>query len=337
MRLSWVYWAGQPQWLMQTDLDGMALTLPAPLNKAATSKVALRVESQLTAESLRPKSKVQQDQIKVAFGKQVSVMYVRDVSGPRTRVVRGAMTVGNVSDAVARDTGVTLALQLPMVDLDAWNEVLSQAMGTSLVRVKSKASSIGIEASGESAQDYLPSVLSIKADQLKASNRLVHKVQATGSRTGDLWRFNVSADELNGAIEVRPPSGNTPAQLYARLAYLVIPPSMVQDVENLLSEEPSSIPALDIVVQDLTLKNKKLGRLEIEAINRTSTQTRREWRLNKFNATMPEATLTASGNWSADGKRTRRTQLKFRLDIKDAGQLLTRLGTPDALKTGWVI
>ena len=325
---------GQPQWLVQSDLDGMALTLPAPLNKAAASKVALRVESQLTPESLRPKSKVQQDQIKVAFGKQVSVMYVRDVSGPRTRVVRGAMTVGNVSDPAARDAGVVLALQLPFVDLDAWNEVLGQAAGTSLVRVKSKASSIGLEASGEDAQDYLPSVLNIKADQLKVSNRLVHKVQGTGSRTGDLWRFNVSADELNGAIEVRPPSGNTPAQLYARLAYLVIPPSMVQDVENLLSEEPSSIPALDIVVQDLTLKNKKLGRLEMEAINRPGTNATREWRLNKFNATMPEATLTAKGNWAADGKRKRRTQFDFTLDIRNAGKLLERLGTPGALKDG---
>ena len=327
---------GQPQWQVRSDLDGMALTLPAPLNKPQTAKVALRVESQLTPESLRPKSKVWQDQIKVSFGKQLSVMYVRDLSSARARVVRGVMTVGNVTELPARDGAVNLAVQLPWVDLDAWNTVLNQAAGTTLVRVKTRATpqSIGLEASGDGAQDYLPNVLNIKADQLKVSDRLVHKVTATGSRTGDLWRLNVNADELNGAIEVRPPNGNTPAQLYARLAYLVIPPSMVQDVESLLSEEPSSIPALDIVVQDLTLRNKKLGRLEIEAINRPGTQATREWRLNKFNASMPEAVLTATGNWAADGKRTRRTQFKFSLDIKDAGQLLTRLGTPDALKEG---
>jgi uncharacterized protein YhdP len=34
-----------------------------------------------------------------------------------------------------------------------------------------------------------------------------------------------------------------------------------------LSDQPSSIPALDIVVNDLTLRGKKLGRLEILAVN----------------------------------------------------------------------
>ena len=323
---------GQPQWSVVSELDGMALTLPAPLNKTAASKVPLRVESQPTAESLRPKARVQQDQIKVAFGKQVNVLYVRDVSGPRTRVLRGSMTVGNVTDANSKDGAVTLTLQLPFVDLDAWNTVLGQTAGTSLM--KARGASIGREASGDNAQDYLPNVLSVKADELKISERLVHKVAGTGTRQGDVWRFNVSADELNGALEVRPPNGNTPAQLYARLSYLVIPPSMAQDVDNLLTEQPSSIPALDIVVQELTLRNKKLGRVEIEAINRPGNNATREWRLNKFNATMPEATLVAAGNWAADGKRTRRTQFKFTLDIRDAGKLLARLGTPDALKGG---
>jgi uncharacterized protein (TIGR02099 family) len=323
---------GEPQWSVQSDLEGMALSLPAPLSKPAASKVALRVESQLTPESLRSKSKVQQDQIKVAFGKQVSVIYVRDVSGLRTRVVRGAIAVGAAPETLARDGAVSLTLQLPFVDLDAWNDALGQTAGTSLVKNKSKL--IGLEAAGDDAQDYLPNALSIKADQIKVSNRLVHKVAATGSRASDLWRFNVSADELNGAIEVRLPSGNTPAQLYARLAYLVIPPSMVEEVENLLSEEPSSIPALDIVVQELTLRNKKLGRLEVQAINRPGTQATREWRLNKFNATMPEATLTANGFWAAESKRARRTQLNFTLDIHNAGKLLARLGTPDVLKEG---
>ena len=323
---------GQPQWSVQSDLDGLALSLPAPLNKAAAAKLPLRVESQLTPESLRPKSKVQQDQIKVAVGKQVQVMYVRDVSTPRARVVSGTMSVGSVNDLPMREGVVSLSLQLPFVDLDAWSQVLNQSTGAKWVKVKSKT--IGLEASGEGAQDYLPNVLNIKADQLKVSERMVNAVTASGTRRGDLWHFDVAATELRGAIEVRPPNGNAPAQLYARLAYLVIPPSMVQDVESLLSEQPSSIPALDIVVDDLTLRNKKLGRLEIEAINRPGTNATREWRLNKFNATLPEATLMAHGNWAAEGKKTRRTQFKFGLDIRDAGKLLARLGTPNALKDG---
>jgi uncharacterized protein YhdP len=174
----------------------------------------------------------------------------------------------------------------------------------------------------------------LRAEQIKASDRLIHKVIVGGTRQGDLWRLNVSADELNGSAEVRPSNGNVPAQLYVRLAYLNIPPSLVPDVERLLTEQPSSIPSLDIVVNDLNLRGKKLGRLEIEAINRVGANALREWRLNKFNITLPEATLTANGHWATEGPIVRRTQFNFVLAIRDSGDLLTRLGTPGAIRHG---
>jgi uncharacterized protein YhdP len=128
--------------------------------------------------------------------------------------------------------------------------------------------------------------------------------------------------------------GDVPAQLYVRLAYLNIPPSLVPDVERLLTEQPSSIPGLDIVVNDLVLRGKKLGRLEIEAVNRIGVKAAREWRLNKFNVTLPEASLTATGHWAAEGPVVRRTQFNFVLAIRDSGELLSRLGTPGAIRHG---
>jgi uncharacterized protein YhdP len=163
---------------------------------------------------------------------------------------------------------------------------------------------------------------------------VIHKVVVGGTRQDDVWRLNLSADELNGSAEVRPPNGTLPAQLFARLAFLNIPPSLVPDVERMLSDQPSSIPTLDIVVNDLNLRGKKLGRLEILAVNRLGPNASREWRLNKFNLLIPEATFTASGSWLADGPRLRRTQLSFVLAIRDSGELLARLGTPGAIRQG---
>ena len=49
----------------------------------------------------------------------------------------------------------------------------------------------------------------------------------------------------------------------------------------------------------------------------------------------PEAALRASGRWvAAVSNRPRRTEMNFRLDAQDAGALLTRLGTPGALRAG---
>jgi uncharacterized protein (TIGR02099 family) len=328
---------GQPELFISSDLKGMALALPAPLNKSAATVLPLRIESQLTRESLQTKSRVLQDQIKVTLDRLVSVTYVRDLSGPRTRVVRGGIAVGqSVIDAVPmRDNAVSLNLQLPALDLDAWNTALTQFTGVSPLKHKAQTTPvIGSEATGDGAQDYLPTFAALRAEQIKVSDRVIHKVVIGGTRQGDVWRLNIGADELNGSAEVRPPKGNLPAQLYVRLAYLNIPPSSVPDVERLLSDQPSSIPTLDIVVNELTLRGKKLGRLEIDAVNRIGAKSAREWRLNKFNVILPEATLTANGSWMADGPRVRRTQLSFALSIRDSGELLNRLGTPDAIRHG---
>ncbi len=328
---------GQPELLITSDLKGMALNLPAPLNKLAGAKMPLRIESHLTRESLQPKARVLQDQLSVTIDRAVAVTYVRDLSGPRTRVLRGGIAVGqSVMDvAPLRDNAVSLNLQLPSLDIDAWQLAFTQVTGTSpMVRKSAPKAMVGNEANSDGAQDYMPTFAAMQAGQIKLTDRLIHKVVVGGTRQGDTWRLNISADELNGAAEVRPSNGNVPAQLYVRLAYLNIPPSLVPDVERLLTEQPSSIPGLDIVVNDLTLRGKKLGRLEIEAVNRVGANALREWRLNKFNVTLPEASLTANGNWAAEGPVLRRTQFNFMLRIRDSGDLLARLGTPGAIRHG---
>ena len=330
---------GQPELLISSDLRGLALSLPAPLNKTAATALPLRVSTQLTRESLLPKSRVLQDQLTVNLGRVLAMSYLRDLSGQQPRVVHGGIAVGQaVNDNVPlRDKGVGLNLQLPALDADAWSEVVGDVSAAPLreaLRSPSSLKPVAISSDPAAAQDYLPTFLALRTDQLMVTERVIHNVLAGGTRQGDVWRLNIHADELNGAAEVRPASGNTPAQLVARLTYLNIPPSLVSDVERMLSEQPSSIPALDIVVDEMTLRNKKLGRLEIQAINRTASNGSREWRLNKFNLSMPEASFTAHGNWAADGPSLRRTQLNFVLDLNDSGQLLTRLGTPDAIRAG---
>jgi uncharacterized protein YhdP len=125
-------------------------------------------------------------------------------------------------------------------------------------------------------------------------------------------------------------------------------------VETLLDEQPGAIPALDVVVDDFELRGRKLGRLEIDAINRGGGAVAREggvreWRLNKLSLLTPEAAFTATGNWAAldaqaqpPGARPppraaherRRTVMNFRLDIQDAGQLLNRMGMKDVVRRG---
>ena len=128
-------------------------------------------------------------------------------------------------------------------------------------------------------------------------------------RDGATWRANLDARELSGYAEYRQSTPGNPGRVYARLARLAIAPSAATGIEAILDKQPVSIPALDIVVEDLELRGKQLGRVEVEAVNRSvianrdgqPRETAREWRLNKFNVIVPEARFSAVGTWAATG------------------------------------
>src|SRR5665213_2874019 len=95
--------------------------------------------------------------------------------------------------------------------------------------------------------------------------------------------------------------GGAAGRVYARLSRLSLPKGEAERVESLLEEQPTSVPGLDIVVDDFELRGKHLGRLEVEASNRAGggRDAVREWQLSKLNLVMPEAQLAASGTWGA--------------------------------------
>ena len=328
-----------------STLQGLALNLPSPLNKSAEQQLPLRFENTLLRESLAPGSSRMQDQLALDLGRVVSIAYVRDLAGGEPRVVRGGIGVGLApgESAPLPEQGVMANINLANVDIDAWVRVLEAAAGPAAPVLRPGA---GAGAS----QGYLPTVMAVRARELTVEGRKLHKVVVGGSRDGLAWRANVDSTELNGYVEYRQPSGTGGGLVAARLARLNIAASAASEVEAMLEEQPTSIPALDIVVDDFELRGKKLGKLEIEAVNRVASQGVREWRLNKLNLTMPEAAFTANGNWAAlnaqasgatPAVRTaarpaerRRMVMNFRFDIADSGLLLARFGMKDVVRRG---
>ncbi|MBG9388854.1 YhdP family protein [Caenimonas aquaedulcis] len=348
---------GVPEIAVTTNLQGLALNLPAPLAKTAESVLPIRYENALLRETPAAGSAPRMlDQLTVDVGRIASIAYVRDISGPEARVLRGVIGIGlppNEAPAMP-DQGVLANINLASVSVDAWEDVLGNAA------IAGGTGSGGPRAqSGGASQAYLPTVLAVRAKDLTFGGRTLHNVVLGGSREGLTWRANVDAGELNGYIEYRQSSsGAGSGRLHARLARLSIAASAAREVETLLDEQPDNLPALDVVVDDFELKGKKLGKLEIDAVNRGATAVAREggvreWRLNKLSLTVPEAVFSATGNWASinaqagvpasapvparAGPRAaeqRRTVMNFKLDIADSGGLLTRFGMKDVVRRG---
>jgi uncharacterized protein (TIGR02099 family) len=335
---------GVPEVMVSSSLQGLALSLPAPLGKTAEAALPVRFENGLLPGAMNA-GQALQDQLSVSIGRVAAISYVRDLSGTEPRVIRGGIGVGlEAGESVpAPESGVGANINLAQVDLDAWEKILDDASGGGIAQAAAASPS----ARSAAAMSYLPNVMAIRAKVLKVQGRSLNNVVLGGTRDGLNWRANIDAAELDGYLEFRQPGAQGAGRVYARLSRLSLAASEAREVEAILDEQPASIPALDIVVENMELRGKKLGRIEIDAVNRGATAAEggvREWRLNKFNVILPEAVLTATGNWAAvatAGPRAarppaerRRSAMNFRLDIADSGELLKRFGMNGVIRRG---
>ena len=353
---------GVPELLVNSTLQGLALELPVPFAKTATSVLPVRFERSLTSSSLRSFKTGEEteaaslplhDQLKLDIGKLGAMVYVRDLAGMQTRVLRGSIALGLEAQEGASLPlqGVVANVQLGNADLDAWQAVLAKPLtviSSASLAAPNAPMAVGANPMPGSMNDYLPTTVAVRAATLKFQGRTLHEVVLGGMRIANVWRANLDAREFGGYIEYSEP-GSLPfleGRIFARLARLTLPSSeLSESSDELLNSPTEALPALDIVVKALQIGERKLGSLEVKAVNHASqTGGQREWQLQTFNMEMPEATLTANGRWavkktgnllgSASVIARKRTDLNFRLEIQDAGLLLQRFGMANTVRNG---
>ncbi len=361
---------GQPEFTLTSTLAGLAINLPAPLNKPADVAWPLRVQTSLDAASVAnaagtvgwvgPGSTttsagsrdVLRDTVRVELGSVVQTQWQRELGGEAPRVLRGG--IGVLEPAPQPLSGVAAHINLRALDLDAWEAAADRLFGTAdkpagVGDARTTNASIGAVSA---TSPYEPDTIALRVQELSTGTRKLTHLVAGASQDAGMWRANLDADQLNGYVEYRPPSRRGPVasaagRVYARLARLSLPKSDADQVESLLDQQPANVPALDIVVEDFELRGRKLGRVEIEAVNRAvplgagpTREVIREWQLAKFNLITPEAQLAASGHWAVVGPAAngrpalRRSVMDFKLTLADSGALLDRLGTRGAIRGG---
>lgn len=325
---------------LESDLRGLALSLPAPLTKPADAvwQMALAVNTRARAEPTpeRTRDRLRLTLAPSAGGVPLQAEFEREHVGPHTEVQRGRLAVGaDLPDWPP--SGVAAMVRLQELDADAWMAILDKGRDTAVGARAGSAAALEWQSSGA----YWPSQLGISLERLVLGGRTFDAVTAGGMREGDAWRLSVVARQLEGHLEYRA----APEQkLVARLSRLALPPGAAADVERIASQ-PNAVPALDVVVDAFELAGRSLGRLEVQAVNREAQQGGdivREWRLQSLRISLPEARLSASGNWApvaaftspGQAASARSTAMQVRLDIDDAGALLDRFGFVGVVRGG---
>ena len=343
---------GSPEFQFNSNLQGLALNLPAPAAKTAEALLPLRLQVSAVASDAPANAPAHAtDLLRLDLGRLAQARIVIGHEHGRASVVRGAINLGAATAEVSPlpDAGLAVALQADALDLDAWDQALT-------ARPLAEPS----QASGEGLLDDVPVVANLKVGALRSKGQNFNDVVAGITRLGQTWRANLDARELSGYLEYRPAAGAgggaAAGSVYARLAKLRLAKDNAQGVDTLLDEPAVSMPALDVVIDSFELRGKNLGRVEVDAVNRGAARRdggAREWRLNKLRISSPEAEFNATGDWAvvqdegdaaqgslpalalASGrKEKRRTLLDFKMDVHDAGGLLTRLAMPGLLRAG---
>ncbi len=329
-RMGLAFTEGHPEISITSDLLGLASDLPPPLRKSAETALPMRYSTSLVRDSWLP-GRTLSDTLILDIGALLQVRYERDISGQTPRVKSGG--IGVAEAAPPSSQGVAVNAKLAAVNLDAWEVVYRKVFDDTGES----------DAAAGDDPGYGPDRLAVRAQELITGGRRITGVVAGISRDPGQWRATLEADQLSGYVEYRPPrrgavpgAGAGAGRIYARLSRLSLPKNDAEQLESLLDEPPSTVPALDIVVDDFELRGKRLGRVEIVATNQPGSpgQTVREWRLSKFSMTTPEAQLSATGNWSAGGAAARRAEMDFRFDLRDSGAYLERLGLGKAVRGG---
>ena len=325
LQLGWQ--AGALDWQLASNLQGLAINLPAPLAKPAQTTMALRLSS--TAEGGTGSGRAARDWLRLEMGPIKAQALVEATAGG-ARPQRSALAWdAPLPEPVA---GGRAVLALPRLDVDAWRSLLASVVEPTALP------------GGDADSPWLPRSIQLLSPELMLDGRRFSAVSLELQRLGAPgepgWRAQLQADQASGSVDWREPgAGGGAGRIQARLARLALPPAesraALDATVGLLDSAPASVPALDIEVEDFELRGRKLGRLVVEAANRAAggePGARAEWRLNKLQLGNADARLQASGRWRPSGEAARRMQLDFKLDIDDGGALLQRLGYGQVLR-----
>jgi uncharacterized protein (TIGR02099 family) len=317
------------QIVLDSNLAGMGLDLPAPLNKAQPDALPLHftLNGQPTGSD-----GVGHDEIRIGLGNGVAARYLRERQpGGSWMVKRGGIGVN--MPAPEPDGGMMINVNMKSLNVDRWLAVASEIAGPA--DSTAPAAGAAPDAGGGFAQYVVPDTVAARTDELVVGERALRDVVIGATHLPGSWQVSVDSHQVVGFVTWNELPGQGLGKVTARLASLNIPESSANEVKDLLESSKgasASIPGLDIVAERFELFNKQFGRLELVASN-AQALAGREWRIERLTLNNPDGQLKANGRWlTRDGKSN--TALNFTLDISDAGRLLDRLGFPGTLRRG---
>lgn len=309
--------SGNPEWkveiavqnkqskvLLTSSLLGLQSDLPAPFAKRADASIPLRFEMKdLSAK---------QTSLTVKYGSllNANLLRVKDEEGV-WNIKRGTINFASVAKKPDRE-GLWVTGTLPLLSLEGWG---------------------GLTGADEAAAPISIAGADLLIQKLSGYGSMVNDLRINASSRNGILMAQLGAREVNGELSWQA-SGN--GRLVARLKNLDLGLADSDDGKKKQPEinsqantaSSADLPVIDLAVERLSYKGRALGRLELLA-----QQHEQEYQLDHLRLVNPDGVLTVDGKWkmSADAAQT---LVNLKLEISNAGNILTRAGYPNSVKNG---
>ena len=291
---------------VRSNLQGLAIQLPAPFGKRSEEKAYLRFE--------KKQSQANQDVIKMAYKEVASAIFLRNEQDNTFTIDRGDIGI-NIPAKIPSSSGLSLHGKLDYVNADQWLALTKQSQS------KNKSASLNVNSAD----------ITIKA--LDFMNRRLNDLIITSKPSNQHLGMHLSSQEIEGDLEwISPSKTEVTGEIIAKLTKLHLP-----DGYDKLSSQPADeqivqldqeYPALNIQVADFKLGEKNLGALEVHA-----HEIKNDWVIDQLKISNPDSILLAEGRWH-NWTRSPNTNLTFSLSANDVGNTLKRFGQADIVKGG---
>ncbi|MEO8331560.1 MAG: YhdP family protein [Gallionella sp.] len=343
------------QVIVKSDLRGISSSLPQPFTKPDHEAMPVRIEKSAASNG--------NDLITVHLGKLLNARLARHEEKGAMVIRNGTIVLGE-GGLEGRDRpvaargreGVWLAGRLPVLSIQGWERLAGSA--------------------GSSGSALPIAGASLLIDKLEGYGLGISSLRIDAARRGEAVGVKLASTALSGDLVWQPHGYEMQGKLSARLLslHLVdddqpsisnkpetsippdrnIQPDKTPPLDSNVSQlHPDDLPALDIAIEDLQLKGKRIGRLEL-----VGHPDGNDWRMRRLRITNPDGSLMGDGIWygaaskagsniatftgKADstsqpgtgGRDGSHSQLNLLLEISDAGQILVRSGYPNTVKGG---
>ncbi|MCH9671451.1 MAG: TIGR02099 family protein [Gammaproteobacteria bacterium] len=288
---------------VRSDLRGMALRLPPPLDKLAESERPFVLSVPLTGTERR---------IEAQLGSNLAGLFALHTDGSSWRLDGGLVSLG--PDAAPEATaaiGKTFQVrgQYPLLSFDDWAQYLSD---------------IG-EGEPSGQRSPLPIDIDLKIDALLALGSTLSVDRFRARNSASALSITLSGRDAKGSLSI---PAATDARVVAQFERLYLSPTKGQQSEP--STDPRRLPPVDAKVSDFRYDQMSLGRLSLKTV-----PSARGLRVLNGALITPSSEIQGVGEWTVTPSGRGKSEFEVAIRADDLGELLARFELQrDALSGG---